>query len=61
VELATYLWNERFIFPKEVFSMEAALLIGVVAVLGITCVYFWVVRRSAQEKAPAANAGPEQK
>jgi hypothetical protein len=36
-------------------------LIGVVAVLGITTVYFWVVRRKAQEQAPRVPAGPEQK
>jgi hypothetical protein len=39
--------------------MEAALLIGLLAVLGISSVYFWVVRRSSQER--QAQAGPEQK
>lgn len=38
--------------------MQVALLIGLVAVLGIASVYFWVVRRGAQEQ-NSASAGPE--
>jgi hypothetical protein len=39
--------------------MQVALLVGVVAVLGIASVYFWVVRRGAHEQTSAA--GPDQK
>ncbi len=35
-------------------------LIGVVAVLGITAIYFWVVRRKGQDQTSGLPAGPEQ-
>ena len=30
--------------------MPVGVVIGVIALLGVTCIYFWVVRRASQEQ-----------
>lgn len=39
-------------------SLPTTILIGVMAVLAIVCVYFWLVRK---RDVSGANSGPEQK
>lgn len=41
--------------------MSTGALVGVMAVLAIVCVYFWLVRKRDQAPQSIAGAGPEHK